>query len=77
MTALDYIPHMAVTALAAVVAWVGKDHFHRDDARFKYLADSISAVGAKLDTAIGKQADNHAEILKLLVQPVRERRIDA
>ena len=76
MAVTDYIPHMAVTALATVVSWVGREHFKRDDTRFRYMADSVNNLGSKLDKAIEKQADNHAEILKLLIQPVRDRKID-
>ncbi len=109
----DYIPHAAVAALTAVVAWVGRDHFQRDDTRFKYMSDAIKniedkldaaadnmvkrqeeaardvankldrvnerqasalqAVSNKLDSAITTQSENHAEILKLLIVPVRDR----
>lgn len=76
MTITDYIPHMAVAALATVVSWVGRDHLKRDDLRFKYMADATRDISNKLDKAIEKQADNHAEVLKLLVQPVRDRKIE-
>lgn len=72
----DYIPHAAVTALAVVASWIGKDHFERDNLRFKYIADAVRDTGNKLDKAIEKQSENHAEILKLLIQPVRDRKIE-
>lgn len=76
MSLTDYIPHAAVAALGAVVAWVGRDHLKRDDVRFTYLAQNMKDVSNKLDKAIEKQADNHAEILKLLLLPVRKRTTD-
>jgi hypothetical protein len=107
MSLTDYIPHGAIVALAAVVSWVSKDHFKRDDTRFKYMADAVRDLGMKIDTvakdvadtqaaaahdvadkldranerqagavrdisikldkAISTQADNHTDILKLLI----------
>jgi hypothetical protein len=68
MSVSDYIPHVAITALGAVIAWVGKDHFQRDDSRFRYMADAVNGLNDKMDKAIERQADNHAEILKLFVK---------
>jgi len=48
--------------------WVFKRHDERDDARFTAVREAFQDVNAKLDTAIQKQADNHAKILEILLQ---------
>lgn len=73
---VNYVPHFIIASFTALIAWIGRDHMHRDDTRFRYMADTLRGVTDKLDKAIEKQADNHTEILKLLIQPIRDRRID-
>ena len=79
---LDYLPSAStvvpagVGVLATVLAWVGRDHMRRDDTRFGYMATALKELGTKLDSAIEKQADNHTEILKLLITPVSKRQIE-
>jgi hypothetical protein len=65
------LPHGLVTAFGAIAAYVYKDHAARDDARFAKVADGLLAMNAKLDSALAKQADNHAEILKILLDRAR------
>lgn len=64
---VDYVPHAAVVALAAVVSWVGKNHFEQDDKRFEAVTEAFNKLDDKLDGAIKQQSDNHAEVLKILI----------
>jgi hypothetical protein len=73
MTIVDYIPHAAIAALATVVAYIFKSHDDRDDARFARVGDALLQFNTKMDGAITKQADNHAEILKILLDQKRDR----
>jgi len=72
----QYIPHALGTAIAALgagAAWIFKKHDERDDARFRAVGDYLMKVDSKLDTAITRQADNHAELLKTLIDIRRDR----
>jgi hypothetical protein len=59
--------HVATGAVFALGAWIAKDHFKRDDKRFDYLGAEIRKVDAKLDAQNKTIADNHAEILRILI----------
>jgi hypothetical protein len=63
----DYIPHAALTALATITAYVFKSHDDRDNTRFGQVGDGMQELSKKLDTAIMRQADNHAQILQILL----------
>jgi hypothetical protein len=63
----DYIPHGMVLATATMAAYVFKRHDERDDMRFSKVADGLLKMNEKLDAALAKQSDNHAEVLKLLI----------
>jgi hypothetical protein len=66
-----YVPHALVTALgilATGAGWVFKKHDERDDARFKWVGEEMKSINESLGTAIQKQSDNHAEILKILLE---------
>jgi hypothetical protein len=67
MALTDYIPHAAIGALATVVAYVFKSHEDRDDHRFDKIENAFLDVNDKLDTAIQRAADQHAEVLKILL----------
>jgi len=67
----DYIPHGMVAALAAIATWVFQDHAKRDERRFDKFGDAFLDLDKKLDTAIAKQAENHSEILKILLDQRR------
>lgn len=64
----EYIPHGLIVAFAAVAAWVFRDHVERDDARFKEFSASVETLSCKLDSARETEANNHAEILKILLE---------
>lgn len=66
MSLTDYIPHGVVTAFGAVVAYVARDHFKRDDARFAEIKVDYKAIDAKLDAQNTTVRENHEEILRLL-----------
>lgn len=68
MTLVDYIPHGMVVAFAGLAGYIFKAHDERDNQRFGKFGDAVLQMNQKLDTAIAKQADNHAEILKLLIR---------
>ena len=63
----DYIPHGLVAALGSVVAWVYNDHAKRDDRRFEWVGKTFESVNKKLDEQNKTIAQNHAEILRLLL----------
>lgn len=58
-------------AVAAVVTWIGRDHIKQDRETAKAYGKRIAAVelqlNTKLDTLTTKVADNHAEVLKILI----------
>lgn len=62
------LAHIAWAGLAAVVAWVGRDHVKRDDARFDSIKEEMSSLSTKLDAANTQTAANHAEVLKILIE---------
>lgn len=62
------LAHIAWAGLATVVAWVGRDHFKRDDSRFESIKEEMMILSTKLDSSIKQTADNHAEVLKILVE---------
>lgn len=64
----DYIPHGIVTAFAGVVAYVFRDHAKRDDARFNGIKDYLLKIEGRQTEVSDKMAENHAEILKLLIR---------
>lgn len=64
----EFIPHGLIVAFAAVAAWVFRDHIERDDARFKEFSGCIKELTTKLDKAFETQAENHSEILKILLE---------
>lgn len=67
MTVTDYIPHGLVLALGSVVTYVFRDHVKQDDARYKEIRDGLGEMTAG-QTALAKNiADNHAEVLRLLL----------
>lgn len=68
MDLTDYLPNGLVVAVATVAGWVFRDHAQRDDTRFKEVASSFKEISAKLDTAVRVQSENHAEILKILLE---------
>jgi hypothetical protein len=63
----DYVPHGMVAALGTIVAYVFREHTKQDERRFDKFADAYLKMGEKLDEAVAKQASNHAEILKILL----------
>lgn len=68
MNFTDYIPQGVVTAVAGVAAYVFNDHKNRDDARFDKVGAALLQFNEKLDDALKAQADNHADVLKLLIE---------
>lgn len=68
MTVQDYIPHGIVTAFAAVVSWVYREHVKQDDGRFKRVGEKFEGIDEKLERISTKMSDNHAEILRLLIK---------
>lgn len=66
-----YIPNGLIVAAGTVAGWVFRDHAHRDDVRFKSIASGLRDMNAKLDNTIEKQSENHAEILKILLEQRR------
>lgn len=64
----DYIPHGMVAVLASVAGWVFTNHTKQDERRFDKFGDAYLKLGEKLDEAISKQASNHTEILKILLE---------
>jgi hypothetical protein len=74
MSIADYTPHGMIAAFAAVVGWVYKAHVKQDDDRYKQLTDVLGKVFEGQTEIRTKMADNHADLLKLLLQqPVRRR----
>jgi hypothetical protein len=68
MTLTDYLPPGISIAFAGVVAWVFRDHAHRDDERFNKVAAALDRMSDKLDEAVTVQATSHSEILKILLE---------
>lgn len=64
----SYIPNGLIVAAGTVAGWIFRDHAHRDDLRFKSVASGLRDMNLKLDSAIEKQSENHAEILKILLE---------
>jgi hypothetical protein len=64
----QYVPDGVTIAFATVIGWIFRDHVYRDDARFKEVVASFRDVSTKLDQAVKVQAENHAEILKILLE---------
>lgn len=62
----DYVPHGIVTAFGAVVAFVARDHFKRDDVRFAEIKVDYASISTKLDAQNKTVASNHEEILRIL-----------
>jgi hypothetical protein len=69
----DYIPHALVGALGTVVAWVARDHFKRDDARFERITSVLDKLEAGQVKLADTMAENHATVLKLLIDEAREK----
>ncbi len=59
-----HVVNFVTSGLAAVIAWVARDHIKRDDERFDRAADSMEKLNNQLDRAI-KQT---AEILQILLK---------
>lgn len=64
----DYIPHGVVVAFTTIVGFVARDHMKRDDARFAEVKADYDRISDKLDAQNERAADNHAELLKLLIK---------
>ncbi|HEV2178324.1 MAG TPA: hypothetical protein VGU20_31005 [Stellaceae bacterium] len=67
MSAVDYIPHGIVTALATVVGFVFRQHVKQDEDRFQELTVSIAELGKKLDAVNQNAADRHADLVNTLL----------
>ena len=70
----DYIPHGLIVALGGVVTWVYRQHVQQDDDRYKQLTDVLGKVFAGQNETRAKMSDNHAELLKLMVDQSPRRR---
>jgi hypothetical protein len=68
MSIQDYIPHGMVAAFAGVVTYVFRDHVKQDDARFAEMKSGFADIIARQTTLSDKIAENHAEILKTLLE---------
>lgn len=66
MNVTDYIPHGMVTAFGAVVAFVARDHFKRDDQRFAEVKADYQTISGKLDEQNKTATRNHEEVLRIL-----------
>lgn len=62
----DYIPHTLAAGFTAVVAFVARDHFKRDDTRFAEVKSDYKAIEAKLDEQNKTTTRNHEEVLRIL-----------
>ena len=69
----DYIPHGLVTAFAGVVTYVFRDHVKQDDARFAEIKNGFKDVTDRQTEISDKMSDNHAEILRLLINAGQQR----
>jgi hypothetical protein len=68
----DYIPHGLVTAFGAVVTYVFRDHIKQDDARFAEIKTGFADIVARQTVVTDKMAENHAEILRVMLEGTRK-----
>lgn len=70
----DYIPHGLIVALSGVITWVYREHVKQDDDRYKQLTDVLGKVFTGQNEIRTKMSDNHADLLKLMVDQSPRRR---
>lgn len=68
MNPSDFIPPGIATAFAGLMAFVGRDHMKRDDARFKEVKEDYVRISEQLDEQNRQAAANHAAVLTLLIK---------
>ena len=74
MNISDYVPHGLITALGGVVAYVFKEHKKQDDDRYAQLTNTLKGVFERQTEISDKMAENHAEILRVLLQSEQQAR---
>ena len=77
MAILDYLPHGMIAAFAGVVAHVFNDHVKQDDARFLEIKNYLGEIIARQERHNLTMTENHAEILKLLIEAGHQREMQA
>lgn len=69
----DYIPHGAVAALGAIVAYVFREHTKQDDARFNRIADALEKLQSGQTKLSETIATNHSTILERFIDAAGDR----
>ena len=77
MNLADYIPHGMVTAFAGVVTYVFRTHTKQDDDRYATLCATLTSMSQRQMDMSDKMAENHAEILRVMLEGERDRKNDA
>jgi hypothetical protein len=75
MSVQDYIPHGMIAAFASVVTYVFRDHTKQDDRRFEEIKQGFAEISARQTTMTDTMAANHAELLRVMLEGEREKRL--
>lgn len=67
MSIADYSGQGLTGALAAVGAWIFRQHVKTDDDRYLQLTESIKGLGFKIDTVNNEAANRHTDLLNTLL----------
>ena len=73
MQITDFIPHGMVVAFGGIVAYVFRDHVKQDDARFEEMKTGFKEITDRQTVIADKMAENHTEILKVLLTVATDR----
>lgn len=72
MNPTDYIPHGIAAAFAGTIAFIFREHTKLDDERSASIATDLAVISTQQAKIVEKMANNHTEILKILLESERQ-----